>query len=147
VDIWSIGCVMAEMYTGKALFPWTGDIEHSEDGAEMIAQKMGIFNDDIWPGVSDFSKYFEELSAYPQQDITKFIPQIEDEHGKALLRSLLGIPSVKRDGSKMIVEPDVSRLYYPRNRAEAYLTNVWFDQRCKQLVNDIKRRWLSGTSG
>ena len=48
VDLWSVGCIFAEMVSKRPLF--YGD---SEDGQrQKIFQIMGTPNDEVWPGVS-----------------------------------------------------------------------------------------------
>ncbi|KXZ53820.1 CDKH1 protein [Gonium pectorale] len=47
VDMWSIGCIMAELLTGKPLFPGQGDIEQ----LDKICNVLGTPNEDVWPGL------------------------------------------------------------------------------------------------
>jgi len=53
VDMWGVGCILAEMATGAPLF--AGD---SEIGTSFkIFQKLGTPNNDVWPGVSELPDY------------------------------------------------------------------------------------------
>ncbi|WWD22753.1 hypothetical protein CI109_107246 [Kwoniella shandongensis] len=48
VDMWSIGCIFAELMQGEALFPGRGEI----DQINRIYQLLGRPNDELWPGYS-----------------------------------------------------------------------------------------------
>ncbi|WRT63282.1 uncharacterized protein IL334_000185 [Kwoniella shivajii] len=48
VDVWSIGCIFAELMQGEALFPGRGEI----DQINRIFQLLGRPNDELWPGYS-----------------------------------------------------------------------------------------------
>ena len=49
VDMWSAGCVFAEMVTGQALFPGSSDI----DQLCRIRDVLGSPAPEVWPGVED----------------------------------------------------------------------------------------------
>lgn len=47
VDMWSVGCIFAELLTGQPFFPGNSDI----DQICKIRDKLGSLTEDIWPGV------------------------------------------------------------------------------------------------
>jgi cyclin-dependent kinase len=53
VDIWSIGCILAEMHNGRPLFPGTNDV----DQLDHIFRGLGTLNDQVYPGVNALSDY------------------------------------------------------------------------------------------
>ncbi|CCF59563.1 hypothetical protein KAFR_0H01530 [Kazachstania africana CBS 2517] len=53
IDIWSCGCILAEMITGKPLFPGTNE----EEQLKLIFETMGTPNEQSWPGISSLPKY------------------------------------------------------------------------------------------
>lgn len=84
IDIWSAGCIMAEMYTGRPLFPGTTN----EDQLQKIFRMMGTPTEQTWPGVTQLSEYKQPHVVYPQQNIAQILPSI-DACGLDLLNRML----------------------------------------------------------
>ncbi|KAI8377272.1 serine/threonine-protein kinase pef1 [Blakeslea trispora] len=84
IDIWSAGCIMAEMYTGRPLFPGTTN----EDQLQKIFRLMGTPNEQTWPNISQLPEYKPAQVAYPPQHISQFLPTI-DTCGLDLLNRML----------------------------------------------------------
>jgi negative regulator of the PHO system len=84
IDIWSAGCIMAEMYTGRPLFPGTTN----EDQLQKIFRLMGTPSERSWPGISQFPEYKPNFTVYATQDLRHILPQI-DSMGLHLLSSML----------------------------------------------------------
>jgi negative regulator of PHO system len=84
IDIWSAGCIMAEMYTGRPLFPGTTN----EDQLVRIFRIMGTPSERTWPGISQFSEYKQNFQMYATQDLRQILPQI-DLSGIDLLQRML----------------------------------------------------------
>merc|ERR1719378_1994318 len=53
VDIWGVGCILAEMASGSPLFAGDSEI----DTAFKIFQKLGTPTEAIWPGVSELPDF------------------------------------------------------------------------------------------
>lgn len=71
IDIWSAGCVMAEMCTGRALFPGTTN----DDQLMRILRVMGTPSERTWPGISQYSGYRNSFPVYATQDLSVVLPQ------------------------------------------------------------------------
>ncbi|PMD34378.1 Pkinase-domain-containing protein [Hyaloscypha variabilis F] len=84
IDIWSAGCIMAEMYSGRPLFPGTTN----EDQLVRIFRIMGTPSERTWPGISQFSEYKQNFQMYATQDLRQILPQI-DPSGIDLLQRML----------------------------------------------------------
>ena len=65
VDIWSIGCIMAELYRGTPLFQ--GD---SEIGMIIkVTQVFGKPTEEDWPGITQLDHYRESYPAFPAKGL------------------------------------------------------------------------------
>jgi len=86
VDMWSLGCIFAEMITIKPLFP--GDSEIGQ--LFQIFRILGTPTEANWPGVSSLPDY---KSAFPQwdppEDIQQVLPVLLSRGGLSLLSQLL----------------------------------------------------------
>ncbi|KAL3459848.1 kinase-like domain-containing protein [Aspergillus heterothallicus] len=84
IDIWSAGCIMAELYTGRPLFPGTTN----EDQLQKIFRLMGTPSERSWPGISQLPEYRTNFHVYATQDLGIILPQI-DPLGLDLLNRML----------------------------------------------------------
>ena len=73
IDIWSAGCIMAEMYSGRALFPGTTN----EDQLLKIFRLMGTPSERSWPGISSFPEYKTTWPVYSTRELGAILPQID----------------------------------------------------------------------
>lgn len=53
IDLWSLGCIFAELLTLEPLFPGTADI----DQLSRIINVLGNLNEEVWPGCSKLPDY------------------------------------------------------------------------------------------
>ncbi|KAL5699116.1 cyclin-dependent kinase [Ranunculus cassubicifolius] len=98
VDIWSIGCIFAELITGKALF--AGDSELQQ--LLHIFRLLGTPNETVWPGVSKLMNWHE----YPQwspQKLSSSLPNM-GEDGLDLLSQMLQYEPSSRISAKRAME-------------------------------------------
>lgn len=84
IDMWSAGCILAEMFIGRPLFPGGSN----EDQLMKIFRLMGTPNERTWPGVSQLPNYRPNFNMFIPQDLRTIIPNI-DPLALNLLNSLL----------------------------------------------------------
>ena len=76
VDIWAVGCVMAELLNGKPLFPGQGDLEQ----LGFIANLLGSPDETKWPGFSQLSDFQQiEFKAKDPANIYETFPSWSNE--------------------------------------------------------------------
>lgn len=95
VDLWSIGCIFAEMVTKKALFPGTSN----EDELMKIFKIRGTPNPEEWPSLKELSGYKPDFPVYPKQDLSKIVTNL-DPIGMDLLEKFLQNDPSKRISAK-----------------------------------------------
>ncbi|TXG71315.1 hypothetical protein EZV62_006250 [Acer yangbiense] len=105
VDVWSIGCIFAEMVNQKPLFPGMSEI----DQLHKIFSIMGTPDEDTWPGVfslPDFRPFFP--LRFPK-DLATFIPNL-DPVGVDLLSKMLCMDPKKRITAKSALEHEYFKI-------------------------------------
>ncbi|KAF2476319.1 Pkinase-domain-containing protein [Lindgomyces ingoldianus] len=101
IDIWSAGCIMAEMYTGRPLFPGTTN----EDQLQKIFRLMGTPSERSWPGISQFPEYKGNFHVFATQDLRLILPQI-DQLGINLLGQMLQLrPEMRISAQQALLHP------------------------------------------
>ncbi|PSR90406.1 kinase-like domain-containing protein [Coniella lustricola] len=98
IDIWSAGCIMAEMYTGRPLFPGTTN----EDQINRIFRIMGTPTERTWPGITSFPEYKNNFQVYATQDLRAILPMI-DADGLDLMQKMLQLrPELRISAEKAL---------------------------------------------
>ena len=85
VDVWSIGCIFAEMSTGRPLFP--GTVESNQ--LERIFRKLGTPTPEIYPKIVELPDYRNDWTIHPRpESLHHLVPKLS-EAGVDLLDSML----------------------------------------------------------
>ncbi|KAF1941701.1 Pkinase-domain-containing protein [Clathrospora elynae] len=84
VDMWSVGCIFAEMCTRKPLFPGDSEI----DEIFKIFRILGTPNEQDWPGVTSFPDFKASFPKWGRTDVANIVTNL-DEIGLDLLDALL----------------------------------------------------------
>lgn len=74
IDLWSIGCIFAEMSNKKALF--SGDSEI--DQLYRIFRTLGTPGEDIWPDVNKLQDYKPNFPKWQRQNLKKILVNLDD---------------------------------------------------------------------
>lgn len=111
VDMWSVGCIMAELLTNKPLFDGKSEVEQ----LDKIFRTLGTPNDKIWPEYSQLPGFKFNFVQQPYNQLHKKFPRA----------SFTGSPALSESGLDLL-----SRLltYNPEMRitAEEALDHPWF---------------------
>ena len=74
VDIWSVGCIFAELLNGKPLFQGNSN----SDQLRKIFKMMGTPSEDAWPGVTQLPEY-KRIDPEIGVNLRDVIPRLDDE--------------------------------------------------------------------
>ena len=83
VDVWSVGCIFAELARKQPLFPGDSEVQQLLH----IFKLLGTPNEQVWPGVTSL----KDWHAFPQwkpQELSKFYPEL-DTQGIDLMKKML----------------------------------------------------------
>lgn len=89
VDIWSIGCIFAEMVTKRPLFPGDSEI----DELFRIFRVLGTPTEEVWPGVTSLQDYKINFPKWVAQPLAEFFPMLSPNAISILQCSLTYDPS------------------------------------------------------
>ena len=84
VDMWSVGCIFAEMALRKPLFPGDSEI----DEIFKIFKTLGTPGESVWPGVTQLPDYKATFPQWRKKPLRTVVPTL-DAAGSDLLRDLL----------------------------------------------------------
>ncbi|KIV99351.1 cyclin-dependent kinase 1 [Verruconis gallopava] len=98
VDMWSIGCIFAEMCTRKPLFPGDSEI----DEIFKIFRILGTPTEDEWPGVTTFPDFKPSFPKWTRNYNTPLVSGL-DENGLDLLDGLLVYDPAGRISAKQAI--------------------------------------------
>lgn len=123
VDMWSIGCIFAEMAQRKPLF--SGDSEI--DQIFKIFKVLGTPTKEVWPEVEYMSDYKETFPKWKRQNIASIVTKL-DVHGINLLQQLLAYdPAVRISAKRALAHK------YLRADDELYHNNNEYPQQSMQV--------------
>ena len=134
IDMWSIGCIFAEMLGRKVFLPGQSGFEQ----LHLILQKLGTPSEEIIETIpSSKSKiYLRRLPHYPAYPLSKRFP-----HASPLACDLLGKllafdPAQRITVEEALAHPYLSGLHNPKSTSEQALPpfDFSFDRECETLV-------------
>eukprot|EP01121_Diplochlamys_sp_Union-15-3_P016096 TRINITY_DN5416_c0_g2_i2.p1 TRINITY_DN5416_c0_g2~~TRINITY_DN5416_c0_g2_i2.p1 ORF type:complete len:317 (-),score=57.00 TRINITY_DN5416_c0_g2_i2:56-961(-) len=99
LDIWSIGCIFAELVTKRALFPGDSEI----DQIYRIFRTLGTPSEEDWPGVTKLDNYRVNFPKWKKQPLNEVVPKM-DPQGLNLLKSMLIYQPSKRISAKAALQ-------------------------------------------
>ncbi|MFQ6619012.1 hypothetical protein Gotur_001397, partial [Gossypium turneri] len=99
VDVWSVGCIFAEMVNQRPLFPGDSEI----DELFKIFRILGTPNEDTWPGVTSLPDFKSSFPKWPAKDLATVVPNLEST-GIDLLSKMLCMDPSKRITARSALE-------------------------------------------
>jgi serine/threonine protein kinase len=83
IDMWSVGCIFAELLLGRPIFPGANEA----DQIDKIQKILGTPDVKDWPGLIDFEEEWVRVKKpkpYPKVSFSKLFPML-DSNGLDLL--------------------------------------------------------------
>ncbi|KAF8031510.1 hypothetical protein BT93_D0662 [Corymbia citriodora subsp. variegata] len=99
VDVWSVGCIFAEMVNRRPLFPGDSEI----DELFKIFRIMGTPNEDSWPGVTSLPDFKSTFPKWAPQELETVMLNL-DPAGVDLLSKMLCMDPRRRITAKVALE-------------------------------------------
>ncbi|PKA47337.1 Cyclin-dependent kinase B2-1 [Apostasia shenzhenica] len=100
VDIWSVGCIFAELVTTQALF--AGDSELQQ--LLHIFRLLGTPNEQVWPGVTKLANW-HEFPQWSPRSISSAVPNLDADGVDLLSKMLVYEPSKRISARKAMEHP------------------------------------------
>ncbi|SAL95362.1 hypothetical protein [Absidia glauca] len=103
VDMWSVGCILAEMITLKPIFPGDSQI----DELFKIFRLLGTPTEEVWPGVTTLPDFHETFPPWQAVDIKSKLTKVPrpvqlDDLAIDLIKSLLTYDPYHRISAKKV---------------------------------------------
>eukprot|EP01113_Clastostelium_recurvatum_P022403 TRINITY_DN2671_c0_g1_i2.p1 TRINITY_DN2671_c0_g1~~TRINITY_DN2671_c0_g1_i2.p1 ORF type:complete len:305 (+),score=71.09 TRINITY_DN2671_c0_g1_i2:177-1091(+) len=99
MDMWSIGCIFAELLTRDPLFPGDSEI----DQLYRIFRSLGTPNETVWPGVSELPDYQPHFPMWRPEPLSSVV-DCTDPHALDLLAKMLIYEPGHRISAKQALE-------------------------------------------
>ncbi|CAG8719238.1 5046_t:CDS:2, partial [Gigaspora rosea] len=106
VDMWSIGCIFAEIVNKKVLFKGDSEI----DELFRIFQVLGTPDESVWPNITQFRDFTPVFPKWKPQPLDKYVPTL----------SSLGVDLL----SKMLTYDDILRISAKRALSHPFFNEI-----------------------
>ncbi|CEL54389.1 cyclin-dependent kinase 5 [Rhizoctonia solani AG-1 IB] len=102
IDMWSVGCIVAEMVMhGQPLFPGDSEI----DQIFKIFRLLGTPNEEIWPGVSQLPDYKETFPQWSAVELSQTVRGIDAQGLDLIAQSLIYDTAHRISAKRALIHP------------------------------------------
>jgi len=101
VDMWSAGCIFAELLTKRPLFPGDSEI----DEIFRIFKLLGTPNEEIWKGCTSLPDFKPDFPKWSKQDMRKVLPGVDPLALNLLEKMLVYEPSQRISAKAALQHP------------------------------------------
>ncbi|KAI8981614.1 cyclin-dependent protein kinase [Mycotypha africana] len=101
LDMWSVGCIMAELFTGSPIFYG----KNTEEQLQKVYRVLGTPNEEIWPGMTQMPNYRPSFSSYPLQSMQQIFPCLDPLAQDLLGRMLQYNPAARISAQEAMEHP------------------------------------------
>eukprot|EP01128_Nolandella_sp_AFSM9_P010712 TRINITY_DN743_c5_g1_i1.p1 TRINITY_DN743_c5_g1~~TRINITY_DN743_c5_g1_i1.p1 ORF type:complete len:316 (+),score=97.74 TRINITY_DN743_c5_g1_i1:75-950(+) len=101
VDVWSAGCIFAEMVTNRPLFPGDSEI----DQLYRIFRTLGTPNEAVWAGCTQFPEYKAHFPSWKPQPLSKMVKGASDLALDLLQKMLIYDPGQRISAKAALQHP------------------------------------------
>ena len=98
IDIWSCGCILGEMHTGRPMFPG----KSNSDQLVRIFRLLGTPNEQTWPHVSEYPEWNKAFPTYPPQVLASAYPMMEAQAVDLLSKLLVYQPGLRLSANEAL---------------------------------------------
>ncbi|BHF60290.1 hypothetical protein AAHC03_0712 [Spirometra sp. Aus1] len=117
IDVWSVGCIFAEMFDSRPLFPG----KHYVDQLTLILEVLGYPSekDKAWIVNVKAASFVEKFQKYPKKPWSSLYPSVSHQAIDLLDRMLAFNPSTRITVEEALQHPYLASFYDPRDEPVA----------------------------
>jgi serine/threonine protein kinase len=101
IDIWSAGCIFAELIAKRPLFPGDSEI----DQLYRIFRTLGTPTDDVWRGCTSLPDYKSNFPKWKPQELSKVLPMADHQAIDLLSKMLIYEPYQRISAKEAVKHP------------------------------------------
>jgi len=123
VDIWSAGCIFAELSNRKALFPGKDYLNQINLICDVLGTPQG---DSVAYLKPEAAKFLSEISPRPKKDLAALFPNIKGNEGIDFVQSMLTFdPRARPTAEMLLCHPYLAELHDPHDEPVSEKRFIW----------------------